>query len=250
MTLVSLFLCCALFHSHVNAALLDDANLRRLPSAEQVVSGAAILYRQRLLEIERRYFLDTDGAFLTRVNRIAMPLIAQSKLDYPKAAKWHWEVHTSSDPDETAYSMAGGKILISQAQVTGLNLSDIELAMLISHEMQHVLQEHNLKEYLEALRLFPAWKEKTFSELENAVDNDEKLIDALATLNFAQEMEADVEGLRLAWRSGLPANRLALFFKKLAKASGQANFDSKSHPAPARRWQTINELAQRLDTKN
>jgi predicted Zn-dependent protease len=70
---------------------------------------------------------------------------------------------------------------------------------------------------------------------------------ALARFNFDQEIEADREGLMLAWRAGWPASRLANYFKKLSRASHSANFDSDSHPAPARRWQAARALAQDLE---
>ena len=146
--------------------------------------------------------------------------------------------------------MAGGKILINSAHASALNLNDAELAMLLSHEMQHALQEHNLKEYTEALRLFPAWRAKAFSILEDAVDNDATLVRALAKLNFQQEIEADAEGMKLAWRAGWPASQLATYFKKLKRASNMPNFESASHPASARRGQAARALAVDLDAIN
>ena len=106
-------------------------------SQDEVIAGAEKMYRKRMAELQQRYFLDDDAVFLARVTRILQTLLLQAKLDYPAANLWHWEIHTSSDPDETAYCMAGGKLLISQNQVLALSLNDTELAMLLSHEMQH-----------------------------------------------------------------------------------------------------------------
>ena len=69
----------------------------------------------------------------------------------------------------------------------------------------------------------------------------------LAPLNFAQEIEADREGLLLAARAGWRAARLAGYFKKLARASRAPNFDSATHPAPAGRWHSARALAARID---
>ena len=218
-------------------------------SQEEVVAGAEKMYRKRMAELSQRFILDDDAVFLARVERVSQPLLQQAKHDYPAAAEWRWEIHTSSEPDEAAYCMAGGKLLINQNQVRNLNLSDAELAMLLSHEMQHALQQHNLKEYLEAMRLFPDWKTRPFSELEEAVDNDTALMQALSALNLNQESEADIEGMILAWRAGWRANDLAQFFKKLTRASSKPNFDSTSHPAPGRRWQAARVLAATLADK-
>lgn len=226
-------------------SILCSANVLAL-SQEEVVAGAEKMYRKRITELTQLFMLDDDAVFLTRVERVLQTLLQRVKHDYPNAAEWRWEMHTSSEADEAAYCMAGGKLLINQNQVRALNLNDAELAMLLSHEMQHALQLHNLKEYIEAMRLFPEWKGRPFSELEEAVDNDTSLMQALSSFNLSQEAEADIEGLKFAWRAGWRAKDLALFFKKLTRASSKPNFDSTSHPAPGRRWQIARDLAATL----
>ncbi len=214
---------------------------------EEVAAGAARLYRERVSEIASRYALDSDAAFLARVDSIAKPLIARAATDYPHTAGWAWEIHTSADADENAFCMAGGKLLVGQQFVSSQRLDDAELAMLLAHEMQHAIQQHNLKEYEEAMRIEPAWRQKPFAELEYAVDNDDALMRKLDDFNSTQELEADSEGLKLAWRTGWPPMRLAGYFRKLLRNSAKPNFDSHSHPAPARRWLAAKELAERLE---
>ncbi|HTD04420.1 M48 family metalloprotease [Undibacterium sp.] len=214
---------------------------------EQVVAGAERMYRERIAEVRGRSALDTDARFLERLQQIAQVLIRRAASDYPQTAGWAWEIHASADPNENAFCMAGGKLLVGQRFVQDLSLDDAELAMLLAHEMQHAIQEHNLKEYQEALRLEPGWTQRPFAELESAVDNDNALMRKLDGFNAAQEVEADREGLKLAWRAGWPAMRLANYFKKLSRASASPNFDSRSHPASARRWQAARELAAALD---
>jgi predicted Zn-dependent protease len=228
--------------------LFCSANVLAL-THEEVVAGAEKMYRKRMTELMHRFMLDEDAVLLVRLKRIFQTLVQQANHDYPSTAEWRWEIHVSSEPDETAYCMAGGKLLINQNQVRSLNLNDAELAMLLGHEMQHALQQHNLKEYLEAMRLFPAWENRPFSELEHAVDNDAALMQALSALNFNQEGEADTEGLKLAWRAGWRANDLVQFFKKLARASATPNFESNSHPAPGRRWQDARAMAATMPDK-
>jgi predicted Zn-dependent protease len=217
------------------------------PTQEQVMQGAARLYRARIAEIEQRYALDRDPVFLARVRRVTDTLLQQARRDYPNCASWSWEIHTTDDDDENASAMAGGKLLVGQPFVTAMGLNDAELAMLIAHELQHALQEHNLKEFLEAMRVDPAWGERPFSELEQAVDDDGALVRRLAPLNASQEEQADSEGLKLAWRAGWPADKLANYFRKIRKASAYANFDRPGYPAPARRWQAAHALAQALE---
>nr|WP_315476024.1 M48 family metalloprotease [uncultured Undibacterium sp.] len=219
-------------------------------SSTMVMAGAEKMYRQRLLEIERAGHLDRDAVFLTRANQLTQTLILRAAQDYPETRDWQWEVHSSSEPEDSAYSMAGGKILLNQLQIERLNLNDAELAMLLSHEIAHTVLEHNRQEYEQALVLFPAWRLRRFEELEDAVDNDEIFLRALAPLCKRQEEEADEAGLKLAQRAGFPLRSLVNFYKKLSSNSVNPNFDSKSHPAPARRWMAMRELALQLSKQS
>lgn len=220
-----------------------NSELRPPLSSALVMAGAEKMYRQRLIEIEQAGYLDRDAVFLAQLRKIAQTLILRAAQDYPETRHWQWEIHSSSEAEDSAYSMAGGKILVNQLQIERLNLNDTELAMLLSHEIAHSVLEHNRLEYEQALVLFPAWRQRSFEELEEAVDNNESFLSALASLCKQQEEEADAAGLRLAQRAGFPLPALVNFYKKLSRASHTPNFDSKSHPAPARRWMAMRELA-------
>ncbi|WP_332854633.1 M48 family metalloprotease [Duganella sp. S19_KUP01_CR8] len=207
-----------------------------------LIARAAQVYATRLDE----HVLDADARFTARVNAIAATLIARAKRDYPDTASWAWEVHTTNDPDQNADCMAGGKILVSQAYVQRLELGDAELAMLLAHEIEHAALHHNLKEYQQALQLAPHWAERPFLELEHAVDYDNELIDQLASTNYAQEVEADREGMLLAWRAGWPAEQLAGYFRKMYRGSFQPRRSKPDYPSPQLRWQAARELAATL----
>lgn len=215
-------------------------------SQEEVMAGAARLYRGRMEELRVSHRLDADSAFHERVLRIARPLIAQAARSHPETARWDWEIHTTPDGDEHAYAMAGGKLLLSRAYAHELQLSDAELAMVLGHEIAHAALRHNLIEYEEAMRLEPAWAARPFAELERAVDHDPGLMRKLAPLGMVQERAADREGMLLAWRAGWPAQALARYFRKVARASASPNFDQLAHPSPSSRWQAARALAATL----
>lgn len=214
---------------------------------DDVLAGAEQLYQARLVEAKSGFRLDNDQAFLLRVQRIAAGLIIQASHDDPAAEKISWEIHTSDDPDETASCMAGGKLLIGQQYVTRLELNDAELAMVLAHEMEHALLEHNYKEFQQALVLEPSRQQSAFSDLEYAVDHDVMLMRKLNELNQSQETEADLEGMRLAWRAGWPAVRLTGFFKKVLRADRNAFFNRPEHPSPALRLRAAAALADELN---
>ncbi|NHZ44399.1 M48 family metalloprotease [Massilia aquatica] len=213
---------------------------------EEVVAGAARLYRVRIDALAQAGMLDRDALFVARVARIAQRLSEQARHDDPAAQVVSWEIHTSSDPDDNASCMAGGKILVSQPYVEQLALTDAELAMVLSHEMQHAILLHNLKEYHEAVRLDPAWLARPFSALEAAVDNDARLMGQLAELNREQEVEADREGMAMAWRAGWRASELAAYFRKLEQAATMSHIGSATHPSPLQRWRAARRQAEAL----
>lgn len=213
---------------------------------ERVAAHAAGVYASRVAALDEAGKLDPVADFTARVRRVAAGLIAQAARDYPDTAAWRWEVHASADPEQDADCMAGGKILVSQAYVERLALTDAELAMLLAHEIAHAALRHNLLELERALALDPAWAGRPFEALVDAVDHDAALMARLAPLNLAQEAEADHAGLLLAARAGWPAQRLAGYYRKMMRASGRPYFDSDDHPAPASRWQAARALAATL----
>jgi predicted Zn-dependent protease len=232
-------------------ALLLVLSLAALPAQavtrEEVEAGAAKLYGERVEEARQRFQLDADPVFLQRVQRIAAKLIAQAAHEANAASGLIWEIHATVAPDENASCMAGGKILIGQAYVEKLELNDTELAMLIAHEMEHALLQHNLKEMREALRLEPERGQQPYAKLEYAVDHDESLMRKLDAFDVEQEFEADREGMRLAVHAGWRAAGLANYFKKLVRHDPMANADRREHPAPARRWRAARALAVELN---
>jgi len=213
---------------------------------DEVMAGSARLYRERIEELRSAYRLDDDARFGARVEAIARPLIEQARREFPESAAWAWELHTTTDGDDNAYSMAGGKLLVSRDFVERLGLNDAELAMLLAHEIMHSALRHNLQEFEEALRLEPAWATRPFAQLEHAIDHDDALMRKLAAFNSRQEEEADAEGLRFAARAGWPPLALAGYYRKLVRSSDSPNFARFAHPAPAQRWKAARELAAAL----
>ena len=88
---------------------------------------------------------------------------------------------------------------------------------------------HHYLEDQEALRLFPAWSTRPFSEFEDAVDEDDVIIRAPAEFNKTQEYEADRAGFPVS-NARATSETVLRFHDKLRKRSAHPNFDSLSHP--------------------
>lgn len=211
------------------------------------MAGAAKIYDKHLAGLRAAYRLDDNAHFAARVAKIAWPLIEQAKRDYPDSASWAWELHTTSDPEENAFALAGGKLLVGSAYVDRLELNDAEIAMLVAHEICHAVLLHNLREHEEAIRLEPHWATRPYEELEDATDNDAGLMRKLAAFDMQQEEESDREGMRLAARAGWRPSGLARFFRKLERHSNAPNFGSIYHPAPSLRARAARELAAQME---
>ena len=237
--------------SHLNAhASTPQFQTQWQLSPELVARGALKKYRDKVKALQQAQLLDTETWFTQRIRAITAQLATQAAIDYPCSRDWQWEIHSSDQIDENSYGMAGGKIIISRPMVNDYSLNESALAMLIAHEMAHALLLHNFAEDQEALRLFPAWAEKSFEDFETAIDDDDTLIRALASLGKQQEFEADLKGMQLALRAGYAAKGLLAFYEKLRKKSAYPNFESLSHPAPAARLQRLRDWLRQQESPN
>ena len=163
----------------------------------------------------------------------------------PEAAQWSWEVHTTSDPEVDAICMAGGKILVGSAFVRRLALTDGELAVLLAHEVAHVVAEHARETFSEALLLnrLPA---VPLDVVMARLDSDLSLQIRLSTLSSLQESEADQLGMVLAHRAGWPPAGMVSFYRKLA-AGEQGALISGAYPATASRLSMAKGMARLFD---
>ncbi|WMW80833.1 M48 family metalloprotease [Undibacterium cyanobacteriorum] len=238
--------CLRAFASHVMAQPITEVTKVNASDEEPwrlspalVIHSAAKRYQKKIQELAHGHLLDRSASFLQRSSSILSTLRQQASRDFPETQAWQWELHTSDEAEESSYCMAGGKLLISLPQAQRMSLNDMELAMLISHEMAHALLHHHFLEDREALRRFPSLQTKNFEDFQDAVDEDDVILTALAEFDKAQEYEADLVGFQLALRAGFAGAMLIRFFEKLRKHSAYPNFDSKSHPAPAQRLQRL-----------
>jgi predicted Zn-dependent protease len=189
--------------------------------------AAAVRYRAILAGLRERRALDDDDAARERARRIAAGLIIVAAAERPDTTAWSWEVHVTSDPAQSAFCMAGGKVLVGSVLVRRLALDDGELAMLLGHEMAHALAGHRR----EVAR--------------GSIDADAVAGVRQADVAMAQEVEADRIGMRLAYRAGWPIASLVSFYDKLAAAEQPGTFNS-SHPSAVSRAALARAMAAKL----
>ncbi|MHA4869624.1 M48 family metalloprotease [Duganella sp. PWIR1] len=214
-------------------------------SAEEVDASMADRYIDRTVDLAAVGKLDEDRRLLTRLRYISEELVRVAVELRPEAAQWSWEVHTTSDPEVDAICMAGGKILVGSAFVRRLSLTDGELAVLLAHEVAHVVAEHARETFSEALLLnrLPA---VPLDVVMARLDSDLSLQIRLSKLSSLQESEADQLGMLLAHRAGWAAADMVGFYRKLADGE-QVALISSAYPATASRLSMAKGMARLFD---
>src|SRR6202162_588315 len=117
---------------------------RQVPgnASQEFRDRADAQYRKILLNLAARGVLDDDPAMLKRVRRVSAGLIHAATAVKAQAGAWTWEIHVTSDPRQSAFCMAGGKLLVGGLFVQQLVLDHPELEMLLGQEIAHALAQH------------------------------------------------------------------------------------------------------------
>lgn len=214
-----------------------------------VQAAAAQAYHQELTRLSGLGEVDTNTHVLQRVRRICSHLIAQAILLKPVAASWPWEVHITSDQQVAAYSMGGGKLLVSTYFIDSYHLSDQELTVALAHEIGHVIAEHVREQVSMAALLntsVPLHARKV-EDVISAMQSDISIFLRLQPLFRLQEMEADDIGIVLSARAGIPPSAIISFYNKIAQTdTGQSLFDT--HGPNAQRVKFVDSMADYAGT--
>jgi predicted Zn-dependent protease len=211
-------------------------------SPADVIRQSSFRYQDMLVDIASDGRLDDDPAMLERVQSIAASLTRAAPYFKPEAARWQWEVHTSSDPAVEAFCMAGGKLVVGSVFVRRIQLDDGELATLIGHEMAHALANHTDEILSRVRRIDPAPADSPDIVM-SRLDSDWTLQLRLSRLLSIQESEADELGMMLAHRAGWPASSMVHFYEKLV-AIERPSAMAWSHPEAASRLSMAKGMAK------
>lgn len=202
-------------------------------SAAELHALAAATYADTLGASRRRKLLDRDASLLRRSRAIAGRLIAQAIKLKPESAHWKWELHVTDSPDVDAYSMAGGKLMLGAPFIRRAQLTEPELAILIGHEIGHVIAEHAQEQATAVLLRNPKNPHRSLSDVLAEMDTDLSAYLQLMPLSRMQEIEADQIGVRLAAMAGFRPSAALSFYDKLARTDAEARasvFDTHASP--------------------
>ncbi len=175
-----------------------------------------------------------NPAALAYVERVVAPLLAQAK---PQPFEFHFRV--VDDPAVNAFALPGGYVLVNYGLLESAE-NGSEVAGVLAHELQHVLQRHGTKRQLRQLGaaglLGMIFGGGTVGALSGTAAN-------LTSLAYdrAEESEADVRGAELLIAAHIDPAAMERFFARLAKEPTLPALVS-NHPDPGDRARVLGAM--------
>jgi len=211
---------------------------------EIAVSRIPVEWEQKLGESAYRDFLShqevmKEGPAVAALGEMTQRMTAQIP-DSP----YKFEVTVVKSDVVNAFALPGGYVVV----FTGLMKkaeSGEEVAGVLSHELNHVLQRHGLERIVKSLGIMTV-AAIVFGNQQGLVGMMKQLGVELFTLKFGreQETEADLKGLQLLQRAKIDPAGMITFFERLSeKDQGRMEWLS-THPMSAARAERLKaELA-------
>jgi predicted Zn-dependent protease len=177
------------------------------------------------------------------VDKLVIRLVAASP-----ASPYAFQIAIVDSPGFNAFAAPGGQIVIHRKLLMSTETPE-ELAGVLAHEMQHVLQRHATKALIRDLSL---------AAIADAVFGDVIVIGAFAvqgartltTLHYSRESEeeADREGMRLLQTARINPAGMIRFFETLKAQTGEAEPPAylSTHPETDVRIARLKALAAEL----
>lgn len=221
--------------------LVDEPRALGWSSAEVARAGAASLQQA----VERAARADALGCALhcERLGRIFQRLVAEAREQTPRAAALPWSLTVLRLPDEAAFALPDGQVVISEALIEDRGLSDEALAFVLAHEMAHSILEHERQLLTAGRLLLPRQVERSVRDMYVEFEHNFGLLKTLEPVLHQGEHEADEVGLLLAASAGYAPQRQIEFMQNEVAEDEDRRALAATHPSPFDRLQ---RLMQRL----
>ena len=213
---------------------LSEADRENLAFAREVVDAfAQRAYERRLGFLRQQDRLDPSPALRERLATLLARVIGAAELERPGASRLDWQLHTCVRCGEAASAAAGGRLLVGEEFVLGLDLDDDEAGFMLAHEVAHVLAEHT-REFAHAARYFvDNGLRREYWDIQRELDGNLPAQYRMAFIAEQQELEADRIALFLGARAGFHPAAMASLLAKLAPPGAGAG--PATHPSHLRR---------------
>lgn len=209
---------------------------------------------QSFSEIRKTEKVSNDPAANARVRRIG-ERIAKAVGDQMPNAKWEFVVFESKDLN--AFALPGGKVGVYTGLIK-LAESDDELAIVMGHEIGHVVARHGSERMSEAMVIAGLGLVGTLVVDNNASPQTRNLfvlayggattLGRVLPQSRKNESEADYMGLQFAAKAGYDPRAAIRFWEKMNAAEKSSKVPAwlSTHPAGPQRLADLKELAPRF----
>jgi len=211
---------------------------------EVAVSRIPVEWEQKLGESAYRDFLSHQETMKEGLAVTALREMTKRLTDQIPDNPYKFDVTVVKSDVVNAFALPGGYVVV----FTGLMKkaeSGEEVAGVLSHELNHVLQRHGLERIMKSLGLLTV-AAIVFGNQQGLVGMMKQLGIELLTFKFSreQETEADLTGLQLLQRAKIDPSGMITFFERLSeKDQGRMEWLS-THPMSAARADRLkSELA-------
>lgn len=229
------------------AAIISVWFLALPPLAARLASRVPTEWEQKLGATAVETFTTThrvctDPAQVAAIERLLAQLTANGS-----GGPYAYQVRIIEDPLVNAMAAPGGHILLFRGLINDVASSD-ELAGVLAHEIEHVVQRHGVEAIL---REMPA------QVLVGAVMGSSPLGGNVAQIAYSlgassyqrnDEREADAGAVTRLSAAGISPNGMIDFFRRSAAEDGEAGLLQylSSHPASAERMAALEAMSREL----
>jgi len=181
-----------------------------------LIAETASDYRAYVERLDAKRLIERDSPSARRVERIFRRLLPHAMRLNRESEALRWEVVMVRE-DAANFALLDGRIFVSARWAQRGRLTDSELALLLAHEMAHVISNHML-ERLSALAAKDPENRGSIGDLLRESREQWQMVREIAPLMRAQEIEADRVGAAIAGASGVPLGQAVRLFDHMARA--------------------------------
>lgn len=187
--------------------------------------------------------------YCARLQALFDRLLPIARAQSATAERMSWSLTVVRSASVEALSLPGGTLIVSEAFVRHAQLSDVELAFVLAHEMAHSALEHERQALTFARVLLSRDVSRTVVDIYTEIDYNFSLLKAMEIVLQQGEFEADELGLLMASAAGFSPRGQLGFLERLADQNAKPRQLVSTHPVASQRLQQLQSrlpLAERV----
>lgn len=211
---------------------------------EWAVDRIPVEWEQKLGETVYQDFLSKETVLKDGPAVSAVQEMTQRLTEKIPNSPYKFQVSVVQSPVVNAFALPGGYVVVFTGLMNKAESGE-EVAGVLSHELNHVLQRHGMARMVKMLGL-AAVVGIVLGDQQGVLGLAKQLGMELATLKFgrAQETEADITGLRLLSDARIAPDGMIRFFARLSEKDKERVELFSTHPMSAARAERLKaELA-------